>query len=244
MRNPLRKIRDHFFRDILNRISDLETGIRVLVNSPCYNHDDGGGFNGQDGRKRIFLDLVDRYDFSCLIETGTYLGDTTGYMAKETGLPVYSCERNPSLFSLAKMRLKGIPRISLSNMDSREFLSGLSNRPEIVENECFLYLDAHWGKDLPLKEEIFLIASRWKKFILVIDDFQVPGDDGYRHEGYGTLQYIEISKLRSSHDLCVYFPAIPSMEERPEATGCVLLAKNDPYAAPLEEIPTIRRYRF
>jgi len=54
MRNPQRKTRDHFFRDILNRINDLETGIRVLVNSPSYHHDDGGGFNGQNGNEAIY----------------------------------------------------------------------------------------------------------------------------------------------------------------------------------------------
>lgn len=242
MKNPLRKIRDRLLGDIVDRINDLETGIRVLVDSPSYRHDDGGGFNRQSGRKRIFLDLAGKYDFSHLIETGTYIGDTTGYMAKTTGLPVYSCERNPSLFSLAKSRLKDIPRISLSNMDSREFLSGLSGRPDIVENECFIYLDAHWGKDVPLKEEISIVASRWKKFVLMIDDFEVPGDEGYAHGYYGTLRYIGMANLRSAHDLCVYFPTAPSREELSGATGCVLLAKNGPFAGPLEDMSSIKRY--
>jgi len=244
MLRPLRKVRDHFFRDIINRISDLETGIRVLVNSPSYDHSDGVGFNGQKGRKRIFLDLVGKYEFSSLIETGTYLGDTAGYMAKTTGLPVFSCERNPSLFSLAKLRLKEIPSVSLYNMDSREFLLSLSDKPEISEKECFLYLDAHWGKAVPLKEEISIIGSRWKKFIIMIDDFQVPDDDGYQYGKYGTLRNINISKLHSDYNLCAFFPAFPSREEYPVAQGCVILTKNDHFAGPLQEISSIKRYRL
>jgi len=244
MFRPLRNMRDHFFRDLINRISDLETGIRVLVNSPSYNHCDGVGLNGQKGRKRIFHDLISKYEFSFFIETGTFLGDTAGYMAKTTGLPVISCERNPSLFSLAKLRLKEIPSVSLYNLDSREFLQYLSKKTEIIEKECFIYLDAHWGKDVPLKEEISIISSRWKRFVIMIDDFQVPDDDGYKYEKYGTLRKIDISNLQSDYNLCAFSPTLPSMEEYPGAAGCIILAKNDQFASPLQEISSIKRYRL
>lgn len=242
MKNPLKRIRNYFIRDILDRINDLETGIRVLVSSPSFRQDESAGFNGQKARKRLFENLVEKYNFASLVETGTFLGDSTGYMAATTGIPVYSCERNPSLYALARYRLKDVPRVSLSHMDSRAFLHGLSARPEIVGGACFFYLDAHWGKDVPLNEEIAIIAARWTKFIVMIDDFEVPGDDGYAHGGYGTLRRIGIPKLRASFDLGVYFPTTPSSEEGSGATGCVVLAKNGPFAAPLDEIPLIRRY--
>ncbi len=242
MKNPLKRIRNYFVRDILDRLNDLETGVRVLVSSPAYRQGESVGFNGQRGRKQIFLDLLGRCGFTSCVETGTYLGDTTGYMAQTTGLPVHSCERNPSLFALAKYRLRDVPRVFLSNMDSREFLLGLGAKPEIVESSCFLYLDAHWGKDVPLNEEISIIASRWKKFVIMIDDFEVPGDDGYAHGGYGTLRRIGIDRLRAAHDLITYFPAMPSSEERPGATGCLVLTKSGPLADSLDEITSIRRY--
>ena len=244
MMKPPRKIRDHFLRDIINRINDLETSIRILANSPSYSHVDGAGFNGQSGRKKIFLDLLKKYNFSCLVETGTYLGDTAGYMSETSGLPVYSCELNKNLYSLAKMRLREFSSISLYNLDSREFLRNLSTRPEIVRQECFLYLDAHWGKDLPLREEIAIIATRWEKFVIMIDDFQVPDDDGYKHDRYGTLKYIDMSYLRSRYNLCAFFPSMPSKEEPAGATGCVILAKENEFASPLKEISSIIAYRF
>lgn len=242
MKNPLKRIRNFFVKDILDRINDLETGVRVLVSSPAYRQDESIGFNGQSGRKRIFLDLVGRCGFTSFVETGTYLGDTTGYMAQSTGLAVHSCERNPSLFALAKYRLRDVPRVFLSNMDSREFLLGLGARPEIAESACFFYLDAHWGKDVPLNEEISIIASRWKRFVIMIDDFEVPGDAGYAHGGYGTLRRIGIDGLRAAHDLVTYFPAMPSSQERAGATGCLVLTKGGPLADSLDEIASIRRY--
>lgn len=244
MNKLIRKLRDHFFRDIINRTNDLETALRVLVDSPAYRHDDVAGFNGQSGRKRIFRELLGKFDFHCFIETGTYLGDTAGYMAKTSGLPVFSCEVNPTLFSLAKLRLKDVPSVSLYNSDSREFLDGLSRKPEITRNGCFVYLDAHWGKSLPLKEEISIVASRWGKFIVMIDDFQVPGDDGYRYDRYGTVKYIGLPSLCSKYDLRVFFPSLPSREEPAGATGCVMLAKKDEFANPLNEISFIKEHRF
>jgi hypothetical protein len=244
MLKPVRKFRDHFLRDLINRINDLETAVRVVVQSPSYRHGDVAGFNAQKGRKRIFQDLLEKFDFSYIIETGTYLGDTAGYMAKTSGLPVFSSELNPSLYSLAKMRLKEIPSVSLHNSDSREFLENLGRNPEITGKKCFLYLDAHWGKNLPLKEEISIVASRWEKFIMMIDDFQVPCDDGYVHDSYGTLEYIDFPRLRSNFGLCAYFPAMPSQEEPTGATGCVILAKENEFADPLKEMSTVKRHPF
>lgn len=243
MFKPTRKLRDHFARDLINRINDLETAVRVLVDSPSYDHEKGAGFNGQVGRKKIFQDLLGGFDFSFMIETGTYLGDTTGHLATVSGRPVFSCEVNGALHSLAKMRLKGFPSIYLYNTDSRTFLENLAAKPEVTESECFIYLDAHWGKDLPLKEEISIVASRWEKFIVMIDDFQVPGDAGYAHDSYGTLKYIDYPRLRERFGLCAWFPAIPSNEDPAGATGCVMLAKEGDFSDPLNDISSVRRHR-
>lgn len=242
MNKLIKKIRDHFCRDIINRLNDIETGISVLVNSPSYVHDQDYGFNGVNGRKRIFEDLLGNHKFFHIIETGTYLGDTSGYMAKTSGIPVLTCEKNKSLYSLAKMRLKREQFVLLHHMDSREFLVELSKNPDITQNECFLYLDAHWDKDLPLKEEISIIASRWERFVLMIDDFKVPDDDGYLHDSFGTLEYIDMDSLKTKYNLCAYFPSMPSDQETKPPTGCIVLAKNDRYADGLRKINSLRLY--
>lgn len=242
MKNPLRAIRDHFLRDLINRINDLETGMRVLVGSPAYADGERVGMNGQPGRKRIFRELMEKFRFDCIVETGTYLGDSTGYMAKASGLPVHSGELNPSLHALAKLRLRDVPGISLTNADSREFLRRLSESAGMAAKAVFFYLDAHWGKDVPLKAEIDFIASRWDRFVIMVDDFEVPWDEGYTHGHYGTLRAVDMPRLCAAHDLRVYFPTIASREEGPGATGCAIVARNGPFAEPLETIASIRRH--
>jgi len=243
----IRPIRKLIVKNLPKRLGDVEAAVLTLIDSPAYRSGDDVGFNGQKGKKYIFNDILSVYRFSNVLETGTYIGDTAGYMAERSQLPVHSCEINQIFFSLAKMRLKAFPSISLYHLDSRDFLDLLSNRPEITRNECFVYLDAHWGKNLPLKEEISVIASRWEKFIIMIDDFQVPDDDGYIFDSYGPFDRLNLPYLRKTlakYDLCTFFPSMPSREEsRTRPTGCVILAKNNEYAHPLRQIPSLRTYK-
>ena len=239
----VRRILEHYFRDVIDRINDLETGVNVLVNSPTYVHAAEVGFNGVEGRKRIFAELIGAGKIKTILETGTYLGDTSGYMATASGVPVLTCEYNKKLYSLAKMRLKDLTSVELYNMDSRAFLRELAKNKEITENECFIYLDAHWGKDLPLKEELEIIASCWSKFVIMIDDFQVPDDDGYVHDKYGTLKFIGMPELKAKYNLSCYFPKMRAAEEPKPPTGCLVLARNDSYGACLQRVQSLRVYQ-
>jgi hypothetical protein len=53
------------------------------------------------------------------------------------------------------------------------------------DSPLFFYLDAHWNEDLPLAEEIDLIFSRSPCAVVMIDDFEVPGDPGFRRRRLG-----------------------------------------------------------
>jgi hypothetical protein len=245
--NLLRILKRYFSRDILNRLNDLETTLYVFINSPTYDHREDVGFNGQKGKKQIFAELLDNFDFRYLIETGSFVGDTTGFMARRAKLPVLSSELNPHFYSLAKLRLKSLPSVSLSNLDSRVFLRNLAERPEITQQECFIYLDAHWGRDCPLREEIAIIASCWEKFIIMIDDFQVPGDYGYGYDRFGTFTKLNLAYIRAElkrFDLHTYFPRLPSAEETGAPSGCVILSKGEQITHALTRIPSLRRHQY
>ena len=241
-------IRNHYFRDMINRLNDLETAVRVFTDSPAYEPGDSVGLNGSMNRKRIFGELMRKYDFSFVIETGTYLGDSAGYFADASKRPVYSSEINPMLHSLARMRLNGRPGIHLVRSDSRKFLEEMSAIPEVVEKECFFYLDAHWGKDCPLAEEISIIASRWRDFVVMVDDFQVPGDPGYAFDRCGTFKRMNLSLIRKSveeHDLGAYFPSAPAREDAASGTprGFVMLSRNGEYGDRLKTVSLLREHR-
>src|SRR5215469_10436245 len=58
------------------------------------------------------------------VESGTYLGQTTLFLSKHSNF-VYSIEPEPKLFSLAKSRFAGNPRIEILNGLSEEILPRL-----------------------------------------------------------------------------------------------------------------------
>jgi hypothetical protein len=187
----------------------------------------GGPFNGQCFRQMIFLDLVRACKFDAIVETGTYRGSTTLFLAlKSGGAPVYTCEVSTRVFGVARQRLRAIPRIRLYNMDSRKFLSKIN----LSGDGCkFFYLDAHWLEDFPLAEEADFIARKFPSFVIMIDDFQVPDDPGYGHDNYGPGKRLSLRDFPfdSDHRFVPYFPARHSTGESSIRRGCIVLASPD-----------------
>jgi hypothetical protein len=90
---------------------------------------------------------------------------------------------------------------------------------------CLFYLDAHWYADLPLRDEIRTIQENWTDFIVLIDDFEVPGDAGYGADRYGKtrLSLGYVADLITEAGIDVYFPRIRSGDETGARRGYVFL---------------------
>jgi hypothetical protein len=134
--------------------------------------------------------------------------------------------------------------ITLVNADSRALLRLLAADENLKSAFPFIYLDAHWYNDLPLDEEIELIAGTWDRFVVMIDDFKVPGDEGYGYDDYGpgkvlSLDYIN-PRIRQ-HRLAVFFPAIRSTAETGLRRGCVVLAA-DSIADQVRQIHSLKPF--
>jgi len=187
----------------------------------------GGPFNGQCFRQMIFIDLVRACKFDAIVETGTYRGSTTLFLALNSGgAPVYTSETNTRVFELARRRLRAIPNVHMYNTDSRQFLSTIN----LADNGCsFFYLDAHWLEDLPLAEETELIARKSPSFVIMIDDFQVPNDPGYGYDDYGPGKSLSLRDFPFDSDprFVPYFPARHSTEESGVRRGCIVLVSPD-----------------
>lgn len=196
---------------------------------PGMRHSWGGPFNGQKFRERIFFDLLSCFQIKAIVETGTFHGTTTALFAA-TSLPVYSVELYARRFGYAKMRFRfNRANVRLYHGDSRSFLRGLAEDATVAQEDVFFYLDAHWGLDLPLLEELQIIFSKWRRPIVMVDDFHVPASD-YGFDNYGpgkalNLAYIE--PVVSAHKLSVFFPAVSSTEETGSARGCVVLCREE-----------------
>jgi hypothetical protein len=203
----------------------------------------GGPFNGQRARQDLFHSLVEKFTPVAIIETGTYLGTTTEYLAA-TGLPIFSVESHPRCYGFAKMRLWRRRNVHLVRGDSRAVLRMWFDGPLrwARSQSLFVYLDAHWNYDLPLAEELDAVFAACPNAIAMIDDFQVPFDDGYGYDAYGACRSLTAELIEPSvaaHRLQVFYPSTPSFQETGSRRGCVVIASNT-VAPPLASLPLLR----
>lgn len=244
MKNPFQRYARRFSA-LETRLSFLEAALQTYFDKPLYAAGDDIGFNGQKIRKEIYRYLCDKFNFEVMVETGTYTGNTTGYMAQTTKLPVFTCEANGILAALARKRLSGMANINFYLMDSRNFLESLIET-DVINKKAFIYLDAHGYDDLPLKEEIDIICKKWKEFVIMVDDFKVPGDPGYGYDSYGRKNVLAIENFSSvilQNELVPFFPTHGSTKESGAKRGSVILTKKGVLAEQLAKCDLLTQYR-
>lgn len=211
---------------------------------PEYRNPWGGPFNNQLARQALFQALIAAFRPWTIVETGTYRGSTTEYFAA-IGLPVFTAEANHHAFGFALMRLWRRRNVNMLHGDSRAMLRSLLAGPSWNSrggNPLF-YLDAHWEQDLPLAEEIDIVFSAATDAIVIIDDYEVPGDAGYGFDDYGPGKALDADYIKPSvdaHGLAMFYPSTPSENETGVKRGCVVLAKAKAHGDRLASLPLLR----
>jgi len=200
----------------------------------------GGPFNGQKARTALFRALMERISPVAIAETGTYLGTTTELFA-ESGRLVYTVEGDPRAYGFARARLRKRRNVTLLFGDSRNTLRKLLDGPlrSVTGSTLFFYLDAHWNADLPLAEELNIVFGRCPRAVVMVDDFQVPGDPGYGYDDYGPgkkLTQDYIAAVVAMYGLAVFYPATPAIEESGKRRGCVVLARDGVHGTALSSL--------
>jgi hypothetical protein len=203
----------------------------------------GAGLNRQEHRCKIFLEILEACRPLAIVETGTYRGTTTEFMAKMADIPVFTVEWNPRAFGFCKERLRRLRRVRLEEGDSRVFIRALISSGRLPRGPVFFYLDAHWGEELPLADELDLILGARSDAIVMIDDFQVPWDEGYAYDDYGcgkalTREYI--APMVESFGLVCFYPSVPARAETGARAGCVVLAANAGFISILGKLASMR----
>lgn len=216
------------YSELLRRIHDLEVALDAMILRPVWVNDPNFFLNGQKERLNIFNEIHSNFDITEIIETGTFLGDTTGFFAHTLpNVPVMSCELMPRFCGLAKARLKNFSNVTILCTDSRTFLSQLEeDNSESSYQVSFVYLDAHWNSDLPLRDELNIISSKRRSVIIMIDDFKVPNDVGYAFDNYGAGKELSLENFDNDfkrHGLQPFFPVASSRDETGYRRGCVVL---------------------
>ena len=211
---------------------------------PEYKKVWGGAFNGQTFRRKIFQQLFKVNDFELIVETGSYRGNTTLFMAEQT-VPIVTVEYDARIFGYVSTRFLLNSQIKTFNNDSRPFLKSIALDSTVAKEDVFFYLDAHWDDDLPLAEELQIISSYWNNWVVMIDDFQVPNGT-YDYDDYGdgkalTLEYVE--KALPKKDYSAYFPAVDASEETGFKRGCVVLCNSQETVKNLDQCDTLVRWQ-
>ena len=225
-----------------NFYDELHLGIIDYYHSPELQLSWGGPFNNQKFRQQIFLELLEIIDFTAIVETGTYRGTTTDFIAKTSHLPVYTVESHPRYYAYSKIRFFNHPNINNYYGDSRVFLRQLSKH--LRQEQILFYLDAHWNDDLPLRKEIQIVFNNWHNALVLIDDFQVPDDRGYSYDDYGEGKALALEYLNCLEylNLQKFFPAINSELETGGKRGCVVLAQAPEIIEKLKMTKTLKSY--
>ncbi|MEU0247127.1 hypothetical protein ABZ192_22905 [Streptomyces sp. NPDC006235] len=196
-----------------------------------------GPFNGQLKRQEIIRELLAATSFDEIVETGSFRGTTTRFLSDVSGLPVHSAEIADRFYRYAAVKCCGLPRVRLYHADSRKMLHILSKRPG---NPALLfYLDAHWQEDVPRYQELEIIQARWRRAVVMIDDFRVPGDPGYQFTSYhGTP--LDVNYLPELPGWKAFYPKSDSADETGAKRGCVVLASPElgPAVAALSSLRT------
>jgi hypothetical protein len=146
-------------------------------------------FNGQVSRFKQIEQISNVLKPDVAIETGTFLGTSTPYLATMVSGDTYTIEFVPKYAKKARMRFEsefqnlGISLIQGNSVNEiKKLLGGIPPTSTILA-----YLDAHWERELPTAQELAELLKWGNTWVAVIDDFKVPGDDSYGFDQYGEL---------------------------------------------------------
>lgn len=153
----------------------------------------GGSFNDSKENQTLFRKMITATKATVFIETGTWLGVTTEFIATQfpTIQKIYTVEVDPKHYKTSRERLKNLPKVKQTLGDSTKFLESVPIDPNTVS---IIFLDAHSGTQCPLPKELKILNKRiTQNAIIAIDDFKVPNHPEFRfddcEEGGGKIPY-------------------------------------------------------
>jgi hypothetical protein len=131
------------------------------------------------------------------VETGTYMGGTTKYLAKRFPR-VISIEPSPKYFLYSESRLKNLKNITLLHGTSEELFEGAILSAGPVVN---LWLDGHFSeggtflgsKISPVEEELNAVIKhieQFQKLVIFIDDIRLFARSNDQETGYPKFQWL------------------------------------------------------
>ena len=158
----------------------------------------------------IVTDILKGCDY--FIETGSWEGDTTGFVADNfPAIQCVTCEADVGRYNITKKATERFSNVTAYNITSPDIFKVLPKiDPKMNEKVCAFWLDAHgWGFRWPLLDEINIITQNFSKCYILIDDFKnpyVPEMQYHQYDGqFCTLEYIK-PYIHNIESFEVYYP--------------------------------------
>jgi predicted O-methyltransferase YrrM len=140
---------------------------------------------------KLMIDLLDAFHFTSFVETGTFRGYSTELMARhKPQLPVFTVEVEPCTYKLAKRVLSQYPNITQFLGNSGEQIREMIREQRLGGFPLF-FLDAHWQRYWPLRDELRHMVEAKLSTVIVIDDFEVPGRPEFGFDIDGGADIVE-----------------------------------------------------
>lgn len=127
-------------------------------------------WNGDHFLAAEVLRLKEAHGLTFAVETGSCLGSTTWFLSDHFD-EVKTIEAHVDYHTIAASRLRDKSNATVIWGTSRVQLPCVI---EGVGGRTFMFLDAHWGPNCPLLDELDIIAKSGVKPCIVIHDFFVP----------------------------------------------------------------------
>ena len=172
-------------------------------------------FNGQVIRASTIFQIARELKPSYVIETGTFKGTSTVWLAGLATKGTYTIEIDSLSASDARKRFSenysDLP-IQLIVGDSAEQIKEVLKNIESKTESVLAYLDAHWLDAIPTALEIEALVKWDGTWVAVIDDFYNPHDLNYGFDKYRDV--VIGSELLSAIDgLEIWVSTLPAKEE-------------------------------
>lgn len=141
--------------------------------------------------------LIDKHNIQTVIETGTYQGNTAVWFVEnlENSMQYYIGIENVIEHCVnTEEAIANLPiPIGHARIDFKDSSKHLGLTITKAKGPFLFYLDAHWGNQWPLLDELRQIAEAGIKPVIVIHDFYNPN---WKEAGLGEKHYDEYGGQR------------------------------------------------
>lgn len=145
----------------------------MSITDTAYLERNAKGFEADFFLKQEIERLIKKHSIELVIETGSYRGYTTRQFAAMAP-EVITTEANPEYYRETLDTIAGLTNVKAYFGKTEEVLPHLLDKYQLQKKILF-FLDDHWLENLPLLDELHIIASVGLKPVIVIHDFKVPG---------------------------------------------------------------------